>query len=380
MKSKILLLLLPLALGGCKGGSTPSTDPSVNPSVNPSVAPSVNPSVEPSVEPSSAPNPYEITEEEWDSLVRKSHVFGEDVNATYVGNIHMMMQGQEYNVEVKLECDNGKYASYHKATSQGHEDEGTIYYELNKESYRIDDDSYEYVGYEPLFDTYRRNTFLYGVRRISMEGLFVDAGFQFKDVEFSQATFDGEKYNLTDVKYEGRDIYTSASFKFENGKLVNFSANRGEADTIEYTGSLFGETTVTMPEEYADNFEGRFLFTQFKETSEEIPNIDEIAEAFVNAEVQVFTSNQLTFHSEKSYMGSGIVDKPTDIIGTVNYNGAYGGTYTITSMTLGGYQVPVPEGGMGPYNFSFEDMTLVIEISIGNSVTVHAECMTLNIR
>ena len=380
MKSKILLLLLPLALAGCKGGSTPSTDPSVNPSVNPSVAPSVAPSVEPSVEPSSAPNPYEITEEEWDSLVRKSHVFGEDVNATYVGNIHMMMQGQEYNVEVKLECDNGKYASYHKATSQGHEDEGTIYYELNKESYRIDDDSYEYVGYEPLFDTYRRNTFLYGVRRISMEGLFVDAGFQFKDVEFSQATFDGEKYNLTDVKYEGRDIYTSASFKFENGKLVNFSANRGEADTIEYTGSLFGETTVTMPEEYADNFEGRFLFTQFKETSEEIPNIDEIAEAFVNAEVQVFTSNQLTFHSEKSYMGSGIVDKPTDIIGTVNYNGAYGGTYTITSMTLGGYQVPVPEGGMGPYNFSFEDMTLVIEISIGNSVTVHAECMTLNIR
>lgn len=376
MKGKILLLLLPLTLAGCRGGDTPSADPSVNPSV----APSVNPSVEPSVEPSTGPNPYEITEEEWDSLVRKTHSFGEEVNATYVGNIRMNMQGQDYNIEVKLECDNGKYASYHKASSQGHEDEGTIYFELNKESYRVDDDSYEYVAYEPLFGTYRRNTFLYGDRRMSMEGLFLDAGFQFKDAEFSQATFDGEKYTLTDVKYEGRDIYTSASFKFENGKLVMFNANRGETDTIEYTGSLFGETTVTMPEEYANNFEGRFLFTKFKETSEEVPNIDEIAQAFVDAEVQVFTSNQLTFYSEKSYMGSGIVNEPTNIVGTVNYNGAYGGTYTITSMTIAGYEVPVPESGMGPYNFSFEDMTLVIEILISDDLTVHAECMTLNIR
>ena len=56
MKSKLLFLLLPLVLTGCKGGESPSTEPSVNPSVAPSVEPSVTPSEEPSEDPSTEPS------------------------------------------------------------------------------------------------------------------------------------------------------------------------------------------------------------------------------------------------------------------------------------------------------------------------------------
>ena len=381
MKGKILLLLLPLTLAGCRGGDTPSADPStepsvapsvepsVAPSVAPSVEPSVAPSVEPSVEPSEEPNIHEITELQWYDLVTKSHAFGPDANITYEGEIHTLMQGEPYDMEVQIECDSGKYKIHQAAPS--YSKEGTMFYELDKDSYVEEDDSYEYTGYQSFGAQYRQNKFLLGNRRVSIYYMFMDSGFQFKDTTIYDATFDGTKYTLTNVSVSGRLIYREATLQFDNGNLVYFSASKDDDNSLEYTASKIGETEVTLPENCYYNFSGGFLFTQFRETSEEIPYIDDLNEAFADATIQVYNTSDMSFWSPKSYSGQ-VVEGATQIEGIVYYDGEYGGTYVINSMSIAGTQMPIPEGGMGPYNFTFEDMTLVLEIPIGIN-TVHAE-------
>lgn len=350
MKKKLLLLLLPLALAGCRGGATPSSDPSVNPSVNPS-SHQVN---------------REITEAQWNDLVRNSNAFGVDKNATYVGNIIIKQGQQEYTTEVSLEIDNGKMRSYHK-TANG---EGELFIDINKESYSEEDKTYEYVTYTTNGDSYRRNAMTFGNRRVTIYDTFIDAGFQFKDATFESATFDGTKYNLTNVEVRGDVVFSTASLAFEDGKLVTFDALMPGYGSVSYTGSKFDTTRVTLPENYTNAFQGQFNFEEFTETEEEVPYIEDLTTAFRDSIVTV-TNGELSFYSEKSYTGE-VVGSPTSIYGNIDYDGLYNGNYQITSMSVAGEPYDLPESGIGPFVFEFQANSLVVEILIGASKTVHA--------
>ena len=382
MKKNLLLLLLPLAITACSGGTTPSVTPSVEPSVNPSVEPSTEPSIEPSIEPSEDPSlepsvepiDYEITEEEWNNLIRKSNLFGPDYNARIEGEMVINTSGGTNTVNSVIELDYGKVKSYrHTKDSEHHESDLTGFYELDLESYSVEDDTYEYRAWQKQ----RTNSFMFGQRRVSNYDLFTSAGFNFKDVTFDSLEFDGTKYTATDVKSDGNDMFDEATFVFIDGYLYSLDAYKENFGTISYTVSNIGEVEVTLPTVAVKNFSGSFDFASFQEDFDQKAII---TAAFIGSTMAVDENNNLMFHSPQSYYNSEIIEEPTDIQGKVTYDGKYAGTYVITSMTVAGHEVVIPQGGMGPYNFEFIGDTLVVEIYINSNLTVHAETVTTAIR